>query len=233
MIPMSYVDRLKHEMKQKEYSADYIKLVVEYAERLKENKVPIIFDFNHLILIIGNQNKMISLTIYNSSIYYTRMEIRKKSNGLRIINIPNQWLKNVQKWILKDILYSINISDRAKGFRKGNSISDNANPHTNRKCVINIDISDFFTSIQSMQVYKVFRYLGYTKQVSSHLTSLCTVNGYLPQGAPTSPYLSNVICKRLDKRLSRLLEGLGYNYSRYADDMTFSGDEKIVNLITL
>lgn len=126
------------------------------------------------------------------------------------------------------------LSESAKGFRKSINILDNAIIHTNKKIVLNIDLKDFFPSIKYDQVFKVFYYAGYTKEVSHLLTKLCTNNeNVLPQGAPTSPILSNIVCYKLDKRLSALSSKIGANYSRYADDITFSGNKNIVNFLFL
>ena len=101
-------------------------------------------------------------------------------------------------------------------------------PHVGKKLVINIDLKDFFPSIGYKEIYKIFRYIGYTDGVSKLLTKLCTnVQDVLPQGSPASPSLSNLVSLKLDKRLSRLAESIGADYTRYADDITFSGNDSI------
>jgi len=100
-----------------------------------------------------------------------------------------------QRWIKNNILESFNVSEYAKGFVKGTSIYDNALPHVNKDLVINLDLKNFFPTISYSDVFKLFKYIGYTTEVSHLLTQLCT-NGKnrLPQGSPASPNISNLIC---------------------------------------
>ena len=109
---------------------------------------------------------------------------------------------------------------------------DNAKQHINKALIINIDIKDFFPSITYKRVFKIFHYIGYSIQVSHLLTKLCTNSrNVLPQGVPTSPSLSNLTLLKLDKRLSKLADKFDFTYSRYADDLTFSGDASIIKYI--
>ena len=103
--------------------------------------------------------------------------------------------------------------------------------HVGKDCVVNMDIKDFFPTIMQERIFRVFYYYGYTKEVSNMLSRLCTVYGVLPQGAPTSPYLANIVCRRLDKRLSSLAEKYEATYTRYADDITFSGKYGVQEII--
>ncbi len=168
---------------------------------------------------------------YNS---YREFSIPKKSGAQRIIQAPCDELKAIQTWIKENILDKFQVSEYAKGFVKGISIYDNAFPHVGKELVINIDIKDFFPSITYAQVFKVFYYIGYTREVSHLLTKLCTnANDVLPQGSPASPVLSNLVSLKLDKRLSKLAESASCVYTRYADDITFSGDKKIKSLVPI
>ena len=130
----------------------------------------------------------------------------KKNGGVRIINIPSADLKYIQRWILKYILNNIHVSEHANGFVKSKSILTNAQNHVNSECIVNIDLKDFFPSIEFEQVFKIFKYYGYTKELSYTLAKLCTFQGVLPQGSPASPAITNIICLKLDKRLSSLGE---------------------------
>lgn len=219
-----YLYKLKKEMRAREYHEDYINLCIQYAERLISNNLPVIFDFEQLSLMTGNEKKFIHNVIFNKDSFYTPFPLmNKKNNKVRYITAPSRKLRKLQSWILHNILENIQVSESAKGFIKGKSILENAQEHLNNEYVISLDIKDFFPSISSKIIYKIFRYYGYTKQVASILTNICTYNDVLPQGAPTSPYLANIVCIRLDKRLSSLAIKLKGNYTRYADDMTFSG----------
>ncbi len=226
-----YLTLLEDQMRREQYSQEYILLVKTYAKRLILNSVVVIFDFNHLCYLLECSKEELRAYIYNKNSNYRSFEIPKKSGGTRQIEAPTQPLKIIQRWVLDQILCNVSISVHAFGFRKKKSIVDNAKNHKERECVINIDIVNFFTSIKGLEVYKVYRYLGYTKQVSSVLTMLSTKDDSLPQGAPTSPYLSNIICKKMDKRISKLAQSIGANYSRYADDITLSGPMDIKNYL--
>jgi len=148
----------------------------------------------------------------------------KKRNGIRIISNPNNTLKIKQRIILKKILYSFATHPCANGFVPEKNILDNCKDHVGKKVIYILDIKDFFPSITAKRVSGLFKFLGYKKRVKFLLTELCTFQKKLPQGAPTSPSISNLICKRMDSRLFGLAKSFNLTYTRYADDMTFSGD---------
>lgn len=141
-----------------------------------------------------------------------------------MIQAPNPRLKSIQTFILRDILQKIKPSQSATAFIPGTSILNNAKRHVGKACVASFDTQDFFPSITYRQVFSVFFDIGYNSQVAHLLTRFCTLsNGSLPQGSPTSPSLSNLVACRLDKRLFTLAKSLKIEYTRYADDITFSG----------
>ena len=172
--------------------------------------------------------------------HYQRFRIPKKSGGERRISAPMPRLKRAQYWILDNILARVPIHPAAQGFAPGRSILTNATPHVGRGVVVNLDLKDFFPTLTWKRVKGKFRGLGYPEAVATVLALICTepdvdeveLDGQrlyaargprrLPQGAPTSPALTNLICWRLDKRLAGLAAKLGFTYTRYADDMTFS-----------
>ena len=200
---------------------------VFYAEKLLENELPVIFDMKHFSLLIGIEYLELMKIINVSERFYNKRHIPKKSGGYRQLFIPAIRLKYIQRWILDHILVRIKISEYATGFCKDKSIVTNAKFHIGKECVLNMDMKDFFPSINDELIFRIFAYYGYTKKVSYMLATLCTFKGSLPQGAPTSPCLSNIVCLRLDKRLHNLAERYHASYSRYADDITFSGDKTI------
>lgn len=220
---------------QKAYETGYISekdriLLEEYNQRLADNGVPIIYNLRHLRQLLGirksDQQKLFGEKRHES---YRVFHIPKKAGGYRTIEAPSDELKRIQWWIKENILDKFSPSQYAKGFKKGVSIVENATPHVGKELVINIDLKDFFPSIKYCEVFKVFRYIGYTNGVSNLLTKLCTNSkNVLPQGSPASPVLSNLVSLRLDKRLGNLAHSIGANYTRYADDITFSG-EKYIN----
>lgn len=228
-----YLLQLQNELKRNRYNKSYINLCVSYAARLINSNLPVIFDMEHFCLLIGIEKSDLSRFIYADNLCYTPTRISKKSGGYRELDIPSADLKYIQRWILDNILSQMHVSKYATGFCNNLSIFDNAKKHINKSCVINMDIKDFFPSITFEQVFMIFKYYGYTKEVSFLLAKLCTYTNRLPQGSPASPRLSNIRCLKLDARLSALAKSFDAEYSRYADDITFSGSQDIVNLISL
>ncbi len=158
-----------------------------------------------------------------SDFHYKKFQLKKKSGGTRTICQPSKNLKGLQAWILVNILNKLKVSDSCKGFEKGSSTADNARPHINANCMLTIDLSDFFGTVSDIQVYNVFKSIGYNKLISTMLTNICTCDSSLPQGSPCSPKLANLITWKLDKRIQGFVGKRGITYTRYADDLSFSG----------
>ncbi len=172
--------------------------------------------------------------------HYRRFLLPKKTGGHRLISAPMPRLKRAQAWVLQNVLDKVTLHEAAHGFRTGRSIVSNARPHVGSDVVINLDLKDFFPSVSLPRVKGVFKSLGYSDAVASALALVCTepeieevvLDGvtyfvaqgprHLPQGSPASPAVTNLLCRRLDRRLSGLAEALGFVYTRYADDLTFS-----------
>jgi RNA-directed DNA polymerase len=159
--------------------------------------------------------------------YYRTFQIPKKSAGRRTILAPRRFLKAVQKYILRQILERQPLPPYVTGFVRKRSILDNASCHVGSRYLLNVDIKDFFPSVSEGQVVRVFTELGYPKKMSRILAGLCTYGGSLPQGAPTSPCLANLAFNKVDKRIFNLARAHALKYSRYADDLTFSGSSPI------
>lgn len=177
--------------------------------------------------------------------HYARFAIPKRSGGTRTLFAPHQTLAKAQRWVFESIVSKLGVEDQAHGFVAGRSILTNAREHAGRAIVVNMDLRDFFPSIGFPRVRRAFERLGYSPAVSTILALLCTeaprrVVEYqgttyhaatgprgLPQGACTSPGLSNQVARRLDRRLGGLASRLGVSYTRYADDLTFSGDDAL------
>ncbi len=155
--------------------------------------------------------------------YYRIYDIKKKSGRKRQICQPSKKLKGLQSWILVNILNKANVSVSCKGFEKDHSTLDNAMPHKGATCILSIDLKDFFPSISSCQVYNIFSAFGYNPLISTVLTNICTSKGFLPQGSPCSPRLANLVTWKLDYRIQHFVGTKGITYTRYADDLTFSG----------
>ena len=172
--------------------------------------------------------------------HYVFFEVKKRSGGMRLLSAPHQTLAKAQEKVLRTILDKLPTEDPAHGFIKGRSTVTNAAPHLQRDLVVNLDLKDFFPSVTFARVRGVFRRLGYSPAVSTVLALLCTesprrkveYDGHpywvavgpraLPQGACTSPALSNQVAKKLDRRLKAMAAKHGWSYTRYADDLTFS-----------
>lgn len=226
-----YINKLEFEL-QKQYGKYYTNICVEYAKKLLANDLPVIFDFKHLALLLGiNKEKLAALVFDDEEFLYKKLLIPKKRGGTRELLIPNNNLKYIQKWILNNILNHMKVSNFAKGFEKNKSILDNAVVHIKQECIINMDLQNFFPSIKIERVFKVFYYYGYTKEISFLLSKLCTYKGILPQGSPASPKIANIICLKLDKRISRLCQKYEAKYSRYADDITISGKKGVESIL--
>lgn len=176
-------------------------------------------------------------------VHYHRYGIPKKSGGIRHISAPKKALGEAQEKVLWRILNKVAPSEDAHGFVKKRSVVSNAAPHIGKKVVVNLDLKDFFPTITFRRVKGLFRSLGYSEHVATVLGLLCTeptrakaeLGGkvyhvalgerFLPQGACTSPAITNLLCRKLDKRLAGLAKSAGFSYTRYADDLTFSGDD--------
>lgn len=215
----------------KEEKEEYRKIL----ETIGENaKTPIIFNTYHLSNILGVNWKIIKQLIRKPEENYHTFYITKKMGGKRQISVPSPDLMYVQRKIKESILENIKIHDAAYGFRKKRSIVDNAKVHLNQEIVLNIDIENFFPAVQSKRIYYIFHDLAkYDSKVATCLTKLVTFHDKLPQGAPTSPILSNIVSYMLDIRLQRLAEKMEIHYTRYADDITFSGSKEKVNVALL
>ncbi len=170
---------------------------------------------------------------------YTSFDIKKKNNGVRVISAPNEDLKDIQRklgYLLelhhKAFLKEKNIDNKiSHGFEKNKSIITNAAVHRNNKYILSIDIKDFFDSIHFGRVRGFFNKnieFNLPLDMATVMAQLVCYKGVLPQGAPTSPIVSNLICNILDIRILNLVKKYRMNYTRYADDMTFSTNDRCI-----
>lgn len=202
-----------------------------YAAPLIQKQIPPIFEFYHLASLLGRTPFHLASLINATNKHYRIFSIPKRAGGRRYISAPYPSLLECQRWILVNILQKLSVHEAAHGFVRKRSIVSNAKEHVGQQDLLKLDITDFFPSISEPRVIALFRSLGYTKQVSFYLGRICCQNGVLPQGAATSPYISNIIAYRLDSRLAGLSKKLGIKYTRYADDLTFSGGEIVPSTI--
>lgn len=188
--------------------------------------------------------KLRSLTYYaNPAISKNRYRIftiKKKSGGERIIHVPAKGLKAILRTLNFVLHCMYKPHEAATGFVVGKSIVDNAKRHVGHKYVFNVDLKDFFHTFDRNRVkmafmYKPFNLNGDREPLAFLLASLCThpleiegeIKTVLPQGSPTSPTLTNILCRKLDRRLTGLANRFGATYTRYADDITFSSSHNI------
>jgi RNA-directed DNA polymerase len=213
-------------------------------ERAAENELPALDSPQQLAEALGVTIPQLRGMAYHrdaaTSLHYVRFTIPKRDGTERPIWAPKKRLKAAQRWILHHIVERLPVHGAAQGFLVGRSILSNAAVHVNSKVLLKMDIKEFFPTVTVKRVKGVFRRAGYRDNISTLLALLCTeapreiveVEGKtyyvslgprcLPQGAPTSPALTNALCLRLDRRLEGLVKKLGWRYTRYADDMTFS-----------
>jgi RNA-directed DNA polymerase len=183
--------------------------------------------------------------------HYRYRWMKRRGRRPRLIEAPKPRLKSLQRIILDELLYHVPIHPAAGAFRKVVSIVDCIQPHAGQRIVLRMDLCDFFPSIRVSRVMALFRTVGYPESVARYLAALCTNAAprpvvsqqisrlrepdrwhrfcvdHLPQGAPTSPALANLCAFRLDRRLCGLARKFDANYTRYADDLLFSGGDEL------
>lgn len=167
---------------------------------------------------------------------YVCFEVPKAKGGTRTITAPRPALRKIQRALLDAVLSKVPAHPAAHGFVRGRSTVTNARPHQGSAVVVKMDLADFFPTVDFLRVEGLLVRLGATRPIAQRLAGVCTWKrtlpdgyvvwpGVLPQGAPTSPALANLVCRRMDSRLSSLASRFGATYTRYADDMTFSFKE--------
>ncbi|MDG9669208.1 reverse transcriptase domain-containing protein [Hahella sp. CR1] len=179
-----------------------------------------------LAILLGTSLSSLTHTIYSKKIhnYYTEFNISKKGGGTRTIKAPCERLKRIQNRLKSALECIYTPHSAASAFIEGRGIIYNAKKHTKKAAVFNIDLENFYDSIHFGRVRGLLMAMPYslrqdTAQIIAHI---CCADGTLPQGAPTSPVISNMIARKLDRELSLLAKSNKAFYTRYADDITFS-----------
>lgn len=212
------------------------------SELLRLMNLPVFSDGKELASLMHIDSKKINTFSTFPHGYYRKFKIKKHDGSDREIKQPCKDLKAVQAWILRYILDQLSPSPYATAYRKKKNISHNVSPHSYNRYFICLDIEDFFDSISIRRVAKVFSIIGHSSKASNLLAKLCTCNGglprrgafyptfegSLPQGAITSPALSNLIAAKLDRRIAGYTSRRNITYTRYADDMTLSANNPVV-----
>ncbi len=218
------------------YSEENIIKCLRYGENLVDNNLPIIYNSYHLSGLVGYKHDYLTRAILSTEFFYRHFQVKKKNGNSRKISEPLPSLKEIQYFILKEILYKQKSSKYCKSYIPKKKFKEYLRFHTNEKEVLTLDIEDFFSSIKYNLVEQYFLKIGYARDLALYLSCLCTYSDvkeekelstlirYLPQGAPTSPYLSNLILADFDDEIAEYCFNLKIKYTRYADDMAFSGD---------
>ncbi|MCA9711261.1 MAG: RNA-directed DNA polymerase, partial [Myxococcales bacterium] len=212
--------------------------------RRQDNALPKLPDTAALAKALGLGMPRLRWLVFHRQVdrgtHYHRWHVPKRDGGLRLISAPKPDLKAAQRWIARNITEHLPVHGAAHGFVPGRSTVTNAQVHAGARVVIKLDLQNFYPTITQPRVKGLLRKAGYGEQVATVLSMLCTESPRevielrgtphhvaigprsLPQGAPTSPSITNALCLRLDRRMQGLAGTLGFRYSRYADDLTFS-----------
>jgi len=218
--------------------------LADAEERAAENELPPLDSPRQLAEALGLTIPQLRWLAFHRDaarrVHYRRFTIPKRDGSERAIWAPMPRLKAAQHWILRNVVERLPVHGAAHGFLAGRSILSNAEAHRDPKLVVRIDLKDFFPTVTLRRVKGLFRKAGYREHVATLLALICTESPReivehegetyyvalgprcLPQGAPTSPAITNALCRRLDRRLSGLARRQGWRYTRYADDLTFS-----------
>lgn len=202
-----------------------------YCYNLLKQGSAILFSSSDLARKLGLSNQALNYIASEAFPGYTEFEIPKSNGDNRHISAPVPKLRWIQRWVLDNVLSGIAFEDYVTAYVKGRSIRDNATPHLGAKVLVNLDLKSFFPSISFRRVLGIYLHMGYVYPVAVLLAKLCCHQDRLPQGAPTSPVISNLVCRKPDRRLTGLAQSMGFRYTRYADDITFSGSNRPDGLI--
>ena len=211
-----------------EVDGRFLAFLAAYAAMMTSRGFASVLSIDDLARELGHDLQGVKAVAAKTSALYREVHLPRKNGTFRTIHSPREPLRSMQRWIARHVLRAYQPHPAAHGFVVGRSIVSNATPHVGRAYLVSLDIADFFPSITWGRVRKAFEKLGYPYSVALLLANLCTRRGVLPQGAATSPGLSNIVCECLDRRLAGLARSRGMRYSRYADDMTFSSDDERV-----
>lgn len=224
---------------------DFDKFDLEKREqRLASNGIPALNTIDELAAFFEIDISKLRWLSYHrnadTGTHYKRFTIPKADGSERTICAPKPLLKTCQRAVYHKVLEKLPIHGAAHGFVPGRSIATHAQVHAGAKVVIKLDVKDFFPTLALPRIKGLFRKIGYPEQVATVMALICTEAPRqevehegkiyhvalgarsLPQGAPTSPTLTNLICVRMDRRLTGLARKFGWRYSRYADDIAFS-----------
>lgn len=210
---------------------DYLEALPESYRREYEEEIvslfgqglPPVVSARCLAILFGYSTKFVQSMSRNTERYYRSFSIRQGKKQ-RKIQAPKIALKVIQKWLGYHLAEAIDFNDHVYGFVRGRSAADAAAKHCEADWVYSVDILNFFPSTGEATIRDVFLQIGYSEKATEKLlTPMCCFKGSLPQGAPSSPFISNLALEHIDTKLYKTSAELGATYTRYADDIVFSG----------
>lgn len=203
-----------------------IQMVLDF--QAEHRGLPFLHDTYQMAAFLQMNRKRLFDLVKQADEHYYQVKIVQKNGKMRVLHVPDGALKAVQRQIQRNILMHFSPSAYATAYIRRRTLVDNAAPHVGKKYLLKLDITDFFGSVHFAQVYRsAFCSPYFPKQVGVLLTRLCCWKGVLPQGAPTSPALSNLVMKSFDVYLGEWCQRHAIAYTRYCDDMTFSADRPL------
>lgn len=195
---------------------------------LNRNLIPV-FHGPEIAHFLGVSPKIVSLMAAKPGRFYNRFKVTKRNGGHRMISAPRVFIKQTQRYILDCIIEPLDktLPSCVVGFRRGISLKSSASRHVGNSFLWTIDLTDFFPSVKHKHVVDFFSSAGYGYHAAEFLAKLCTLNGELPQGAPTSPSIANHVFSKVDQIIISEIGEEDIEYTRYADDLSFSSDNPI------
>lgn len=203
-------------------------MVLDFAAT---NRHPFLYDTYQLADFLLLRRAKLFQMVRHVDRYYTERALPKRNGGVRVIAAPYGELKMVQWRILHFVIRFFPVSPYATAYKEGCGLRSNAAPHRGKRYLLKLDLEDFFGSIPFQKVYQAaFGQERFPKQIGVMLTTLCCRNDVLPQGAPTSPALSNLVLRWFDDTIGEWCRKRGVSYTRYSDDLTFSADRPLYDV---
>ena len=187
-------------------------------------RLPFLMDVSQLAGFLSLTKKETFRFVFACDSMYRTFSLPKRTGGTRQIDAPMPELSWAQYRITREILNKLPISQYATAYHKGARLTQNASPHTGRRYLLKIDLSDFFHNIRMTDVHSRVFTPYYPKQIGYFLSLICCKDGTLAQGAPSSPAISNIVMRCFDEPFGQWCKKRGLSYTRYCDDITISGD---------
>lgn len=216
-----------HLKKDAQFSEKECLQIYYYARNLRNSNLPVIYDDNHFSSLVGYDLNFLYSVVNSPRKFYRSFGIKKKNGGTRFINEPLPALKSIHRWIHDNIGSKLPISKASKAYKKNSNIKDNARLHRKQDIILSMDIDSFFANCRVSHIYKLFLAMGYTHKVSFLISNIVSLDNGLPMGSPASPSLANALLYDFDETALVFSAGKNIRYSRYSDDLTFSGNSGI------